>query len=176
MEVLSEFSTMNLRHAAQGKKMSSAARYRPMEAQYQDEFYRAFSLLVGRGIPICSEWSRTSNGQVNFWIPEKKWAIELLRDHDRVNEHISRFKQGGKYFSWLKDKMIEDWIIIDCATSWPTNGILLPYMSIIPIYLTDNIIAYSEPKLWHAVFTNDYTELKVYDHQKKPLTDIRLKN
>lgn len=55
-------------------------------------------------------------------------------------------------------------------------GVLLPYVSIIPIYLTDSAIAYSEPKLWHAVFTNDYTELKVYDHQKKPLIDVRLKN
>ena len=122
MEVLCEFSTINLRHAAQGKKMSTAARYRPVEAQYQDEFYRAFNLLAGRGVPICSEWSRTSDGRVDFWIPEKKWAIELLRAHDRVDEHISRFRLGGKYFSWLKDKMIEDWIIIDCATSWPTNG------------------------------------------------------
>ncbi|KAL2005990.1 hypothetical protein VTN00DRAFT_9644 [Thermoascus crustaceus] len=158
LEVLSNFLMMNLRDAVQGKKMSTAARYRPMEAQYQDEFYRSFNLLAGRGVPICSEWSRTGDGRVDFYIPEKKWAIELLRDHDRVNEHISRFKEGGKYYSWLKEKMVEDWRIINCASSPP-------------------ISEYSEPRLWTAVFANDYSELKVYDYQGAPLTDnIRLQN
>ncbi|KAB8230344.1 uncharacterized protein BDW43DRAFT_314033 [Aspergillus alliaceus] len=157
LEVLSKFSTINLRHAVQGKKMSTAAKCRPMEAQYQDEFYRSFNLLAGRGVPICSEWSRTSDGRVGFYIPEKKWAIELLRDHDRVNEHISRFKEGGRYFSWLKENMVEDWIIINCASSPPIRG-------------------YSEPRLWTAVFANNYSELKVYDYQERPLIDIRLQN
>ncbi|KAE8352425.1 hypothetical protein BDV28DRAFT_135151 [Aspergillus coremiiformis] len=157
LAVLSKFSTMNLRHAVQGKKISTAGKCRPMEAQYQDEFYRSFNLLAGRGVPICSEWSRTSDGRVDFYIPEKRWAIELLRDHDRVNEHISRFKEGGKYFPWLKENMVEDWIIIDCASSPPTSG-------------------YSEPRLWTAVFANDYSELKVYDYQERPLIDIRLQN
>ena len=66
MEVLREFSVTNLKHSAEGKKLSSGASYRPVEAQYQDEFYRAFSSVVGRGVPICTEWSRTSDGRVDF--------------------------------------------------------------------------------------------------------------
>ncbi|KAL4788605.1 hypothetical protein BJX76DRAFT_1427 [Aspergillus varians] len=155
--ILSEFSTMNLRHAVEGKKMSTAGQYKPMEAQYQDEFYRSFNYLAGRGVPICSKWSRTSDSRVDFYIPEKKWAIELLRDHDRVNEHISWFKEGGRYHPWLKENMVEDWIIIDCASSPPLNE-------------------YSEPRIWTAVFANDYSELKVYDYQNMPLIDIRLQN
>ncbi|KKK25072.1 hypothetical protein ARAM_003132 [Aspergillus rambellii] len=156
LAVLGKFSTVNLRYATKGKKISTAAKYTPIEAQYQDEFYRAFNLLVGRGVPICSEWSRTRDGRVDFYIPEKKWAIELLRDHDRVYEYVSRFKAGGSYYSWIEEGMIDDWIIIDCATSPPASG-------------------YSEPRLWNAVFTDDYTNLRVYDHQEE-LLSIRLKN
>ncbi|KAL4937462.1 hypothetical protein BDV06DRAFT_215887 [Aspergillus oleicola] len=156
LAVLGKFSTINLRQAAEGKKISTAAKYTPIEAQYQDEFYRSFNLLAGRGVPICSDWSRIRDGRVDFYIPEKKWAIELLRDHDRVYEHVSRFKAGGSYHSWIEDGMIDDWIIIDCATSPPASE-------------------YSEPRLWTAVFTDDYTNLRVYDHQEE-LLSIRLKN
>ncbi|ODM15257.1 hypothetical protein SI65_09198 [Aspergillus cristatus] len=156
-EILSKFSIMNLRHSAGGKKMSTASQPRPVEAQYQDEFYRGFVHTAGRGVPISSEWSRTKDGRVDFYIPEKKWAIELLRDHDKVDEHISRFKDGGKYHPWLKEKMVKDWIIIDCATSFP-------------------IKEFSEPKLWHAVFAKDYSELQLYSHQKALIMSVHLHN
>ncbi|KAL4933727.1 uncharacterized protein BDV17DRAFT_250374 [Aspergillus undulatus] len=52
LAVLRAFSTINLRHAVQGKKISTAGKCRPMEAQYQDEFYRSFNQLAGRGVPI----------------------------------------------------------------------------------------------------------------------------
>ena len=132
-----------------------------MEAQYQDEFYRSFNHLAGRGVPICSEWSRTSDGRVDFYIPEKKWAIELLRDHARVNEHISRFKEGGRYYPWLKENMVEDWIIIDCASSPPLQGEFLS-ISAIPARPAHNLVEYTEPRIWTAVFANDYSELRVY--------------
>ena len=64
---------------------------------YPDEFYKAFNIVVRRGVPISSEWSGTKDDRVDFQIPEKKWAVELLRDHSRVDEHISRFKEGRKY-------------------------------------------------------------------------------
>jgi hypothetical protein len=122
MEVFRGFSVTNLRHSADGKKLSSGAKYRPVEAQYQDEFYRAFNQVVGQGVPICSEWSRTSKGRVDFWIPGKKWAIELLRDYNGIDDHISRFKEGGRYYPWLTESMVENWITINCATTLPTSG------------------------------------------------------
>lgn len=124
-EILSKFSIMNLRHSAEGKKISTASQPKPVEAQCQSEFYRGFVHTAGQGVPISSEWSRTKDGRVDFYIPEKKWAIELLRNHIKVEEHISRFKEGGKYHPWLKEKMVKNWIIIDCATSLPTKGTFL---------------------------------------------------
>lgn len=121
-EVFSNFSAMNLRHSTSGKKISRASKPAPVESQYQDEFYGAFNRVVGRGVPIASEWSRTIDGRVDFYIAEKRWAIELLRDHSNIGEHVSRFKVGGRYYPWLQEHMVEDWIIIDCATTLPTTG------------------------------------------------------
>jgi hypothetical protein len=175
-EILCEFSIRILRRSAEGKKISTASQPRPVEAQYQDEFYSGFSHVAGRGVSISSEWSRTKDGRVDFYIPEKKWAIELLRDHDKVDEHISRFKAGGKYHPWLKEKMIEDWIIIDCATSLPTKGVFSVFNSVSMIYSTNNLIEFSEPRLWHAVFINDYSELRLYNHQKALIMPVHLHN
>lgn len=73
-------------------------------------------------MPIASEWSRTIDGRIDFYIPEKRWAVELLRDHSNIGEHVSRFKTGGTYYPWLQEKMVEDWIVIDCATTLPNTG------------------------------------------------------
>lgn len=108
-------------------KLSTAARLRPVEAQYQDEFYRAFNNVVGRGVSISSEWSRGRNGRVDFWIPETCWGIELLREHSNVDEHCDRFKVGGRYYPWVKDGMIKDYMVIDCATSLPHSGMHLDF-------------------------------------------------
>jgi len=113
---------------------------------------------------------------VDFYIPEKKWAIELLRNHDKVDEHISRFKEGGKYHPWLKENMVKDWIIIDCATSLPTKGVLSVFNSVSMIYSTNNLIEFSEPRLWHAVFINDYSELQLYNYQKVLMMSVHLRN
>ncbi|KAL4737754.1 hypothetical protein BDV11DRAFT_216432 [Aspergillus similis] len=152
VDILKEFSAATLRHTAAGKILTSAAHYKPLEAAYEDEYYRCFNVVAGRGVPICSEWSRTKDGRVDFWIPEKKWAVELLREEDRIHEHISRFQEGGRYHSWITDGMISDWIIINCATSLPTR-------------------CYSEPNLMHAVFTSNWEDLQIFDNEKSPIID-----
>ncbi|PKY02893.1 hypothetical protein P168DRAFT_305277 [Aspergillus campestris IBT 28561] len=145
LDVLRRFSTIALRCSSEGRKLSTGATYRPIESQYQDEFYRVFTELVGRRVPMSSEWSRNRDGRVDFLIQEKKWAIELLREHSKINEHITRFRQGGNYYSWIQEGMICDWIIINCATTLPTQ-------------------VSTETKLVHAIFQNDFTELHLYDN------------
>ncbi|EED23457.1 conserved hypothetical protein [Talaromyces stipitatus ATCC 10500] len=149
MEILKRFSAKKLRHSVEGK-LSTASRLRPLEAQYQDEFYRAFNSVVGRGVPISSEWSREGDGRVDFWIPQKRWGIELLREHSNVDEHCNRFKKGGRYYPWIEAGMLKDWILIDCATSLPSSE-------------------HTEPKLWRAVFENDYSQLMMLDYRNNCL-------
>lgn len=119
-KVLECFSR-NLRHCMEGK-LPTAAKLRPLEAQYQDEFRRAFNAVVSQGVPISSEWSRVGDGRVDFYIPQGRWGIKLLRDHDRVDEHCNRFQKGGRYYPWVEAGMLKDWIIIDCAVSKPASG------------------------------------------------------
>ncbi|RAL17123.1 uncharacterized protein BO97DRAFT_431122 [Aspergillus homomorphus CBS 101889] len=128
--ILRGFSSSSLRQSAQGKKLSSGAQPKPVEAQYQDEFYRCFNKLAGRGVPVCTEWSRTTDGRVDFWIPGKKWAVEIVREQDRINEHIMRFHENGQYYPWREDGMIEDWIIVNCTTSPPTRDLFFAQLRI----------------------------------------------
>lgn len=116
---------MNLKPSTTDRKLSTAAQPRPAQTQYQDEFYRAFCKVAGRGVPISTEWARTASGRADFYIPEKKWAVELVRNHDRIDNHVKRFQKGGQYFDWLQKKAVEDWIIINCATSVPTSSSFL---------------------------------------------------
>ncbi|KAH1721440.1 hypothetical protein KXW66_007649 [Aspergillus fumigatus] len=141
----------------QGKTLSSGAQPKPIEAQYQDEFYRCFNRIAGRGVPVCTEWSRTTDGRVDFWIPGQKWAVEIVREQDRINEHIMRFHENGQYYPWRVDGMIQDWIIVNCTTSPPTRG-------------------YEETELIHAVFKEDYAELEILDNQREILQTSFLHN
>lgn len=50
LAILQEFSSSNLRHSAQGKTLSSGAQPKPIEAQYQDEFYRCFNRIA---VEVC---------------------------------------------------------------------------------------------------------------------------
>ncbi|KAI9039958.1 uncharacterized protein KD926_008944 [Aspergillus affinis] len=143
-------SISNLTHSAQGKTLSSGAQLKPIEAQYQDEFYQCFNKIAGRGVPVCTEWSRTTEGRVDFWIPGQKWAVEIAREQDRINEHIMRFHENGQYYPWRVDGMIQDLIIVNCTTSLPTRG-------------------YEETRLIHAVFKKDYADLQILDNQMEIL-------
>ncbi|XRM38922.1 hypothetical protein ABZX51_002313 [Aspergillus tubingensis] len=153
MEILHEFSSMNLKPPTTDRKLSTAAQPRPVGTQYQDEFYRAFCKVAGRGVPISTEWARTASGRADFFIPEKKWAVELVRHDDRIDDHVKRFQGGGQYFDWLQKKAVEDWIVINCATSVPTSD-------------------HEECRLLHAVFLNDFTELQILNHKRQALSDV----
>lgn len=118
--VLQRFSPVKLRQSIQGK-VSAGEQIRPVEALYQDEYYRAFSSIVP-GVAISSEWSFDGGGRIDFYLPSMKWGIELLRDHSRTDEHCERFLPGGRYHSWISGGMIQEWMIIDCATTIPTEG------------------------------------------------------
>jgi hypothetical protein len=120
MAVLKCFSKKSLLLSSAERRPTIAA-VRPLEAQYQDEFYRAFTSLLGTGVGISSEWSRDNGGRVNFRILGPKWGVELLRDGTKntVDEHYKRFLPKGKYYKWISDSFISEWLVIDCRCSTP---------------------------------------------------------
>ena len=116
--VLRKFSRTGLLLSRDGR-LGASARSRPPEAQFQDEWYRAFNSLLGHGFEISSEWSSSRNGRIDFKIVGPAWGVELLRDGDRLAEHCNRFLEKGTYHRWIANGQIKDWIILDCRHSIP---------------------------------------------------------
>src|SRR5436305_12426297 len=88
--VLRKFSRSNLRLSHTGR-LGASGQVRPPEAQFQDEWYRAFNSLLGHGFAISSEWSQSGDGRIDFRIVGPDWGIELLRAGDRLAERCNRF-------------------------------------------------------------------------------------
>lgn len=122
--VLRSFSRKNLRLSVD--RSTPLTRKRPPEAQFQDEFYRAFHAVVGHDIAISSEWACNSDGRVDFLITQPGWGVELLRDGDRLAEHCSRFRRGGSYSTLIRDGVMKDWLVLDCRHSKPRKYCMAP--------------------------------------------------
>ncbi len=88
---------------------------RPPEAQYQDELYRCCHALSEGSMVTFPEFG-TAKGRVDFYIPDKGWGIELLRDGDWLASHWGRFSQEGLYRTTIS---LTDYIIVDCRTTHP---------------------------------------------------------
>ena len=116
---VAEFSCVALNSVERG--IGPGAVTRPLEAQYQDEFYRACHSVLN--INLTSEWSGSSLvGRVDFRIKDMKWVIECVRDGDKIDEHIERFQQGGRYHKWIMSGEIKEYIILDFRTSKPRKA------------------------------------------------------
>jgi hypothetical protein len=92
---------------------------RPVEATYQDEFYRSLHTVLGYAMDVTSEWSPDGVGRIDFRLGSVGWGIELLREGDRLHEHCQRFTIDGSYGKWIQQGHLKDWLVIDCRTSTP---------------------------------------------------------
>ena len=88
---------------------------RPPEAQYQDELYRCCHALSEGSLVTFPEFG-TAKGRVDFYIPAKRWGIELLRDGNQLASHWGRFSKNGSYRTTIS---LADYIIVDCRTTRP---------------------------------------------------------
>ncbi len=79
----------------------------PPEAQYQHEFYRVLSTLVG-GAFLSPEYG----GRTDFFIDSKKWGI-VLRDRSDFSGHGSWFEADGAYGAWLPSGDMVNCLILD---------------------------------------------------------------
>ncbi|KAG8767028.1 hypothetical protein FRC15_005954 [Serendipita sp. 397] len=165
--VISRFSPLQL---ATPRKIGPSFVQRPPEAQFQDEFYRC-SHLYSKGSLITFPEYGTARGRVDFYIPTKKWGVELLRDGDRLEKHTGRFSGRGAYAQTMD---FEDYIILDFRTSrlrdkHPSESrYLLPYIQSNP---HGGIQA-----LHHIVFTEDYGKLDIFTNEHEHVQAVVLLN
>jgi hypothetical protein len=142
-----------------------------MEAQYQKEFYRVCHSRLN--VYLTSEWSESPLvGRLNFRIEDMKWVIECVgdgdRDEDKIDEHIKRFQQGGRYYECIMSGEIEDYIILDFRTSKPrkARGMVI---SLCPSGSMNANRLDHVPLLYSIVFSNDYTCYQTYDASMQPV-------
>ena len=83
------------------------------EAQFRDEFYRA-CMNHTKGCVLSFPEFGTQRGRIDFFIPLKKWGIELLCNGDR--------NDGGEYGQWIADQKMNDYRIVDFRTQRPRSG------------------------------------------------------
>lgn len=73
IQVIKRFSQQNLSY----KRAIGPYYFQAVpEAQYQDEFYRSCYDLTTGSLTTLSEFG-TADGRVDFYIPFKKWGVEL---------------------------------------------------------------------------------------------------
>ncbi|OJJ78666.1 uncharacterized protein ASPGLDRAFT_138465 [Aspergillus glaucus CBS 516.65] len=143
--VLHMFSSVALNIEA---PLSDSAVSRPLEAGYQDEYYRASFELLGN-LYLKSEWAGTQQtGWVDFAIPSEKWIVECVRDGDKPKEHIERFQTTGKYRQWISNQEVQEFILLDFRRSIPRKQRGIDW-------------------LFHVVFAEDFSSYTVYDSDCK---------
>ena len=126
-----KFNPTRLRSREQG--VSAGAKWRPVEAQYQDEFYRSCYVLFDKNLYLI-RMGRFDNCVVELisLVTSMGWAIECIREGDRLEEHIARFQEGGRYYQWIQSKKIQDYIMLDFRKSRPRKSrgmMVLPLLS-----------------------------------------------
>jgi len=109
--VLLRFSSRQL---ATPRQVGNSVQTTP-EAQYQDEFYRCAHLHSEGSLVMFPEFG-SAKGRVDFFVDSKKWAIEVLRNGDRIEEHLARFALEGKYRRMLD---AADYIVLDFRMTMP---------------------------------------------------------
>ena len=117
LDVVSKFSPRIL---LTKRRIGPSYIQRPPESQYQDEFYRCCHICSNGSLVTFPEFG-TVVGRADFYIPAKKWGVELelLLDDDRLARHSGRFSDSGSYQTALP---LSDHIILDFRQTRPTHS------------------------------------------------------
>lgn len=142
VDVIKNFKSTRL--SSPPRRVSATGTERPPGAVYRDEFYRGlFNVAKVQVSPEFASAKDDISGRVDFFIPSKKWGIELLRDGDQIQNH---YDTTGAYGRWLQGNEMEDFIILDFRVEAVKKD--HPGM----------------PKLYHIRFTQDYGRFEVIDN------------
>lgn len=121
----------------------------PLEDQYQKEFYRCLFPLLDGHVIMSPEYvikAGSNGGTIDFLVAQKKWGLELLRDRDRISQHMARFGPDGQYFTMIQGGEMEQYVVLD---------------------FTDKLPQKARPEfrgyLYHVVFSENYRKVNVID-------------
>lgn len=99
----------------------------PKEAAFQHLFNEAMSIhlpIEHSIIPELNTFATDSNGnpvqgELDFYVNgDKQWCLELLRNGDKIGEHVARFDAcNGKY----RKVAMKDYLVVDCRG--PKKGV-----------------------------------------------------
>ncbi|KAF8461628.1 hypothetical protein BDZ91DRAFT_850990 [Kalaharituber pfeilii] len=122
--------------------LGPAARPRPREAIFQDEFYRATSSLLPRAliaVPECGDV-----GRIDFFVPHVRWGIEIARFSQDLDEHVDKFSSGGSYAAWG----LREWVLLNFTNKVPKRQ-------------RENAGIIADGGLYHVLMTENYTMIEV---------------
>ncbi|KAJ6542577.1 hypothetical protein B0H19DRAFT_1267825 [Mycena capillaripes] len=141
---------------AKAKRHTAGSQGKPSvpEAQWHNEIYRSAYQVTGggRGLWLSPEFgtpkSAMKSGRIDFFITgSKQWGIEVLREGDRIDEHLDRFLPGGAYSDWITKGDLKQYVVLDFRTkSQPREKI--------PNHPT-----------YHITFTPDFQNFAIMDSE-----------
>jgi hypothetical protein len=161
--VIHQYSPHNL---SAGWTIGSGGARRPSGAQFQDEFYRCAHAISPGSTTIFPEYG-VGNGTVVFYVPAKKWGVEILLENQQLAQHYGRFL--GAYCKHLD---ISEYIILDFGTTTPRiphtgrrvqSCSLLCCSSLLPVSALQN--------LYYVVFSEDFSSVRVLNDECKVIQD-----
>ena len=118
LSILKQFSPSQL---SSPSHLGTTFSNRPLEARYQFEFYRGlFAATSGGGVRISPElltMTGTSEGCIDFFVPQKKWGIKATQGG--LGFSGACMDLGNKYRMWLTSNDMADYIVLDCRTDTP---------------------------------------------------------
>lgn len=64
----------------------------------------------------------SNGGTIDFLVAQKKWGLELLRDRDRISQHMARFGPDGQYFTMIQGGEMEQYVVLDFTDKLPQKA------------------------------------------------------
>lgn len=79
-----------------------------------------------------------NGGFVDFLLPKMGWRLELIRERDRLKEHMGRFT-NGLYSPLLESGTMGDYLVVGFTTIYPTRA-HPGKINVLPILLLERVV------------------------------------
>jgi len=61
------------------------------------------------------------SGSLDFFVSDMTWGIEILRENNRISEHLTRFSSGGQYYPLVQERNMYQWIVPNFTRKRPSK-------------------------------------------------------